>query len=98
MSATADLERLLRDAPLPLIASRIKKARKSAGLSHDRLGEAAGGIYRANLINLEHGRHRPKLETLVKIAAATERDVTWFLEPEVAPSSPFRPDSDDGDG
>lgn len=93
MSATVDYEELLRNAPLPFIAARIKRARKTAGLSHDKLG-ALCGMYRANLIKLEQGRHRPRLATLQRIAEATGRTVDWFLDPEVDPS-PF-PDDDQG--
>lgn len=91
-----ELEELRRNAPLPLIAGRIRRARKARGMSHDRLGEAAGGIYRQNLIKLEKGKHRPTLETLERIAAATGRDVRWFLDPEVDPS-PFPGDIADPD-
>ena len=87
-----EVTRLLRDAPLPLVAARIKRARKSVGLSHDKLGELAGGIHRANLIGLEQGKHRPRLSTLERIAAATERDLRWFVDPEVDPS-PFPADA-----
>lgn len=95
MSALADNETLLRDAPLPLIAARVKRARKTAGLSHDRLGERCG-MYRANLIKLEKGLHRPRLVTLERIASATDRDVRWFLDPEAEPN-PFPDDAVDGD-
>ncbi len=90
MSATIDHEALLRDAPLPLIAARIKRARKTKGLSHDQLGDLCG-MYRQNLIKLEQGRHRPRLGTLVRISEATGRSVDWFLDPEVDPS-PFPDD------
>lgn len=93
MDATIDLDELLRNAPLPLIAARIKRARKTRGLSHDRLGELCG-MYRANLIKLEQGRHRPRLATLERISEATGRSVDWFLDPEVDPS-PF-PDGTTG--
>ena len=95
MSTTVDLEQFRRDAPLPLIAARIKRARKARGLSHDRLGEACGGVTRQHLIKLEKGRHRPTLDMLDRIAAATGRDVRWFLDPEVDPS-PFPGDVDNG--
>jgi transcriptional regulator with XRE-family HTH domain len=95
VSATVDHEELLRNAPLPFVAARIKRARKSAGLSHDRLGERCG-MYRANLIKLEQGRHRPRLATLERIAEATGRSVDWFLDPEVDPS-PFPDENDGGD-
>lgn len=84
---TEELEQLLRNAPLPMIAARIKRARKTAGLSHDRLGERAG-MHRPNLIGLEQGKHRPRLRTLLRIAEATERDPRWFVVEELDPS-PF---------
>jgi transcriptional regulator with XRE-family HTH domain len=87
VTATVQLETLLRDAPLPFIAARVRRARKSLGLSHDRLGSACG-MYRANLIKLEQGQHRPRLSTLTRIAKATGRDPRWFVDPEVDPS-PF---------
>jgi transcriptional regulator with XRE-family HTH domain len=87
-----ELERLLRDAPLPLIAARVKRARKTRGWSHDSLGEACG-MYRANLIRLEQGKHRPRLGTLERIAAATDRDLRWFIDPEIDPS-PFPVDEE----
>lgn len=91
MPATIDLDELLRNAPLPLIAARIRRARRGAGLSHDRLGERMGGVTRQHLIKLEKGKHRPRLETLALIAKATSRETSWFLDPEVDPS-PFPDD------
>ena len=91
VTAAEELERLLRDAPLPMIATRIKRARKTSGLTHDQIGEAMGGVYRQNLIGYEKGKHRPRLETLVKLAEATGRDPRWFVDPEVDPS-PFPDD------
>lgn len=91
MSETAELEILLRDAPLPLIAARIRRARKTLGISHDRLGARMGGVTRQQLIRLEKGMHRPRLETLERISEATGRDLRWFVDPEVDPS-PFPPD------
>jgi transcriptional regulator with XRE-family HTH domain len=90
---TDELLQLLRDAPLPLIAARIKRARKASGLSHDRLGELAGGIHRPNLIGLEQGKHRPRMKTLERISEATGRDPRWFVDPEVDPS-PFPADQE----
>lgn len=93
METATELDALLRDAPLPLIASRIKRARKTAGLTHDRLGEEMGGVTRQHLIKLEKGLHRPRIETLEKIADATGRDPRWFVDPEVDPS-PFQVESE----
>lgn len=83
-----ELETLRRNAPLPFIAARIKRARKHLGLSHDRFGELCGGVTRQHLIKLEKGNHRPTLEMLSRIAAASDRDLRWFVDPEVDPS-PF---------
>ena len=77
----------LKEAPLRLIAARIKRARKEAELSHDRLGGQVG-TSRQHLISLEKARHRPRLEMLSRIAEATGREIDWFLDPEVDPS-PF---------
>lgn len=85
----SDVIRLLhRDAPLPLIAARIRRARKGLALSHDALGERMGGVTRQHLIKLEKGLHRPSIEMLQRIAEATGREVDWFLDPEMDPS-PF---------
>ena len=90
MNETIDrdtLELLLKNAPLKMVASRVKRARTSKGWSHDTLGERCG-MYRANLIKLEQAKHRPRLETLERIADATDRDLRWFVDPELD-QSPF---------
>ena len=92
MAVTLDLQERIRLAPLAVIAARIKRARKAAGLSHDQLGELCGGISRQHLIKLEQAKHRPRADTLTKIAEALGREIDWFLDPEVDPS-PF-PDGD----
>lgn len=98
MSSTLELQELherIRLAPLPLIAARIKRARKTVvdgGLSHDKFGELCGGVSRQHLIKLEKARHRPGPDMLSRIAEATGRDVNWFLDPEVDPS-PFPPEA-----
>lgn len=91
MNATADkpLAQLLRDAPLPLIAARIKRARKTLDISHDQLGERMGGVFRQTLIRLEQGKNRPRIETLIRLAEATGRDPRWFVDQELDPS-PFQ--------
>lgn len=80
--------RLIHDAPLKLIAARIRKARREADLTLDGLGETVG-TSRHHLIRLEKGVHRPRAEMLTKIAEATGRSVGWFLDPDVDPS-PFQ--------
>jgi transcriptional regulator with XRE-family HTH domain len=88
VSVAIDLQERIRLAPGALIAARIKRARKTLGISHDRLGELCGGVSRQHLIKLEQAKHRPRAEMLAKIANATGRDIDWFLDPEVDPS-PF---------
>jgi len=84
-----ELQERIRLAAGPLIAARIRKARRQAGLSHDKLGAAIGGVSRQHLIKLEKAKHRPRAEMLSRIAEATGRQVEWFLEPDADPS-PFQ--------
>lgn len=81
------MTRQIHDAPLKLIAARIRKARREADLTLDGLGETVG-TSRHHLIRLEKGIHRPRADMLSKIAEATGRDVVWFLDPDLDPS-PF---------
>lgn len=94
VTSETDLQEQIRLAPGQLIATRIKRARKTASLSHDRLGELIGGVSRQHLIKLEQAKHRPRAEMLERIAEATGKEIGWFLDPEVDPS-PF-PDDEDG--
>lgn len=94
MNETTDketLEELRKNAPLPFIAARIRRARRKTGWSHDRLGEEMGGVYRQTLIGYEKGKHRPQLEMLERIADATGREVRWFVDPALD-ESPFQED------
>lgn len=97
MSTTAigdeELQERIRQAPAQLIAGRIRRARKNAGYSHDKLGELCD-TSRQHLIKLEKAMHRPRADMLRRIAAATSCDVDWFLDPEVDPS-PFPDDGSD---
>ena len=83
-----DLQERIRRAPGDLIAARIRRARREAGLSHDALGERMGGVTRQHLIKLEKGKHRPRPDMLALIAEATGRQVEWFTNPDLEPS-PF---------
>lgn len=93
LTAEELLQERIGDAPKQLIATRIKRARKEAGLTHDELGEAIGGVTRQHLIKLEKGVHKPRAAMLLKIAGAVERDPDWFVDPEVDPS-PFPGEGD----
>lgn len=92
MTADEDLQERIRLAPGQLIASRIRRARKEADLSHDRLGELCEGVTRQHLIKLEKAVHRPRAEMLRRIAEATGRSVDWFLDDSLDPS-PFPEDA-----
>jgi transcriptional regulator with XRE-family HTH domain len=88
-----ELQERIRQAPAQLIATRIKRARKTAepqpqGLTLDQLGAEMGGVTRQHLIKLEKAVHRPRAETLRSIGKATGRQVEWFLDPSIDPS-PF---------
>lgn len=78
MLVTDELQERIRQAPSRVLASRIRQARKDAGLSHDSLA-AAAGTSRQHLIKLEKGQHRPRAGMLTEIAQATGRDVDWFF-------------------
>jgi len=80
----------IKDAPLRLIAARIRRARREGEMTLDGIA-ATVGTSRQHLIRLERGDHRPRTEMLTRIAAATGRPVEWFVDPEVDPS-PFPAD------
>lgn len=84
-----DVNALLRDAPLPLIAARIRRARRATGLSHDLFGQRMGGVTRQHLIKLEKGLHRPGLEMLQRVAVAADKPVEYFLVEEAGEPNPF---------
>lgn len=53
------------------LGERIRWARKSAGLSHDRLIERIGRSNRSHLIKIERGLHVPRADLRDAIADAT---------------------------
>ena len=94
MSTTFDLEERLKHAPLPLVAGRVRRARKelTPKVSHDEIGRRMRPeqpVLRQTLINWEKAEFRPSLELLTKYAEATGRHVEWFLDPDLDPS-PFQ--------
>lgn len=84
------LQDKIRVASGSLIAARIKQARVEAGMSHDKLGEAIGGVSRQHLIKLEKALHRPRADMLRRIADATGHPVDFFLVQEAGNTRPFR--------
>lgn len=61
------------------VGRRIRTARKTAGLSHDRLA-AIVGTSRQHLIRLEKGIHAPRPDMLARIAEATGKDESYFAD------------------
>jgi transcriptional regulator with XRE-family HTH domain len=84
-----ELQERIRLAAGPLIAARIRRARRQSGLSHDRLGEAIGGVTRQHLIKLEKAKHRPRADMLTKIADATGKPLDYFLLEAAGEPNPF---------
>lgn len=84
-----ELQERIRLAAGPLIAARIRRARRQSGLSHDKLGEAIGGVTRQHLIKLEKAKHRPRAEMLTKIAEATGKPIDYFLLEVAGEPNPF---------
>lgn len=74
--------------PPSFIGRKIRRARQTAGLSHDKLGAQVGRT-RQHLIALEKGDHRPRPQLLIDIADATDRPVEFFVRKGAA-MSPFR--------
>ena len=83
-----DTQEKLRDAPLPMIAARIRRARRQSGMTLDGLAGAAD-TSRQHLINLEKGRHRPRPEMLTRIADATGKPLDYFLLEVAGEPNPF---------
>lgn len=72
------------------LGERIRWARKTAGLSHDRLVEKIGRSNRGHLIKIEQGTHTPGPELRNAIADATNvpRDLFTDEDDEEADSLP----------
>ena len=86
---TTETRDMLREAPLRLVATRIKRARKvHADLTLDELA-ATVGTSRQHLIGLEQAKHRPRLPMLERIAAATGKPIDYFLLEEAGEANPF---------
>lgn len=84
-----------------MLGSRIRQARKIAGLTQEQLAEKAD-INRVTVAVLESGKNAPSAETLWRIAQATGQTVDWFhdgtaeeMAPPPAPAAqpPPQPDT-----
>jgi len=83
-----------RSRPIPAqvrrlaLGQRIKWARKSAGLSHDRLVEQLGRSNRGHLIKIEKGTHVPGRELRDAIADACGVPRDLFADDDDEESDP----------
>lgn len=91
--SVAEFRDRVREAPLKMIAARIKRARKEA--DEMTLDVLAGKAFtsRQHLISLEKGKHRPRPEMLMKIAEATGKPLDFFVDAE-AVDNPFPDDAE----
>lgn len=86
---TDQLSQEIHNAPLKLIAGRIKQARKASEyVTLDELAEAIG-TSRHHLIRLEGAKHRPRAAMLQAIAEATDKPLAFFLVEEAGEPNPF---------
>lgn len=83
-----------------MLGSRIRQARKIAGLTQEQLAEKAD-INRVTVAVLESGKNAPSAETLWRIAQATGQTVDWFhdgtaeeMAPPPAPAAQPPPQPD----
>ncbi len=63
----------MSDALLLAFGDRVRVARKSAGLSQERLGEVSG-LHRTYIGHVERGEVNPTLVSIVRIATALTAD------------------------
>lgn len=67
------------------IGALVRQARLEAGLKQEALAERIG-VAPLSVSHIENGRQAPKVETLERIAQATNKPLAWFFqEPAAAP-------------
>ena len=74
---------MARDLQPTPIGSRIRLARRDAGLTQDQLAERVG-YSRRSVPGWERNETHPRPGALARIADVTGRPVSWFYEDEVA--------------
>lgn len=67
------------DQPTIDIATRLKEARLSAGLTQDELADQLG-IPRPSLTNMEQGKRKIEINELLRLARILKQPLEWFLE------------------
>ncbi len=81
--------------PAESIGRRIQEAREEAGLSQEELASKIG-ITQSALSNYELGKRRLHVANLQKIAAALNRSLNCFFEPDDKSAAVNRGRSSDG--
>ncbi len=77
---TAEAKRVTRaGVPLALLGARVRRARKAAGLSQDKLA-ALAGCSRIHVWRIEQGQHEPADTLLSRIAETTDQPLTFFTK------------------
>jgi transcriptional regulator with XRE-family HTH domain len=61
------------------LGSRIRQARRQAGLSQSQLA-AKIGAHVTSVSDWERGVNEPSVRHMTSIAEATERPIDWFVE------------------
>lgn len=61
------------------IGERIARAREELGLTQAELAGQVGGIDRTQVAKIESGRRKVSASELVRIAAALDRPIDWFV-------------------
>jgi transcriptional regulator with XRE-family HTH domain len=69
------------------VATRLRAARVSIGLSQTELGEAMGGVSFQQIQKYEKAVNRVSIGRLALAAKATRRPITWFLEGAAQPEA-----------
>ncbi len=62
------------------IGQKIRKLRQEKGMTQKQLGEKLGQLSQQQIGQWETGKANPKIETLKKIAAALEINISEFLD------------------
>jgi transcriptional regulator with XRE-family HTH domain len=73
------------DETIELIGEKIKIARSAACLTQDQLAERIG-VTRGAIAQWESNTTRPRMDSVIKLAAATNSDFNWLFRGERLPA------------
>ena len=72
-------QRIRIDLVWKRVGARVRALREEEGLTQEQLARRSG-IGRTSITNIEVGRQRPPLSTLIRIARVCGEDPACFLE------------------